>query len=66
MHYYIQKSIEHRLEAATRMQRNVDFVREAHALRQRRRQATLRLPTSRFTNWTPVRMGGETRDGGAA
>jgi hypothetical protein len=65
MHYYVQKSIEYRLEEARRMQKNLDFVREARALRQRRRPAMLRLLTGRFTNWTPVRMSGETRDGGA-
>lgn len=66
MHYYVEKSIEYRLEEAERAQRNVDFVREARALRQRGRPAMLRSLTSRFTNWTPIRVRGQARDGGVA
>ena len=31
MQYYVEKTIEHRLEEATRMQVNLDFAREARA-----------------------------------
>jgi hypothetical protein len=66
MNYYVEKSIEHSLEEARRMQRNVDFVREARALRQSGRPAMRRSPANRLTNWTTARIRGEAGDGGAA
>jgi hypothetical protein len=65
MHYYVEKSIEYRLEEASRMQKHADLIREARALQQRGRRATIRSLTGRFTNWTPARMRGQTGDGGA-
>ena len=39
MHFYVEKTIEYRLEEAKRTQRNAEFAREARALRHRARPA---------------------------
>jgi hypothetical protein len=53
MDYYIEKSIQHRLEEAQRMQRNLDFARELSTARERERAAARRA-RGRFANWVPV------------
>ena len=65
MQYYVDKTIEHRLEEARRKQVNLDFVREARAIRQQERTETIWSRATRFTNWIPLRVISGTRDGGA-
>ena len=52
MDYTVTKTIEHRLEEATRSQKRAELVREARALRQDGRPGILRLAAERFTSWT--------------
>ena len=66
VHFYVEKTIEYRLEEAKRMQRNAAFAREARELDQRAQPAMRWSLKSRFTNWASFRVRRETRDGGAA
>jgi hypothetical protein len=66
MHYYFEKIAEQRLDEARRMQGYADLVREARALRQRRRPDVWRSLLCRVTSWSALGRCRETRAGGAA
>lgn len=52
MHYYVEKFVEHRLEQATRAQRNSGFVRDLRAFeRTNSLGASLRC---RLATWLPL------------
>ena len=54
MHYYVEKTIEHRLDDAMRAHRNATFVRELRRLRQGDGRGVFATLICRLTNWTPL------------
>ena len=66
VHFYVEKTIEYRLEEAKRMQRNAEFAREARALHDRAQPAMHWSLKGRIASWAPFRVRRQTRDRGAA